>query len=168
MSSLCIGNGLGRGKEWVKESQLVLTSHSTHIAPEGGAEFISSAQSTNTHTHTHTHKGACILLHICTHIRKHTHTHTHKDTDKHASRKRRVSPNWLGYIHKPAQRLWLLHLSAMLSSFDRGLRRSLASYINYVSLEEQYGEEQWNSWDIIETMLGAHATRKSAVPDLRV
>lgn len=35
-----MGGSPGSGRERVKKVQLVLTSHSTHIAPEGGAAFI--------------------------------------------------------------------------------------------------------------------------------
>jgi len=82
VSSLCIGNGLGRGKEWVKESQLVLTSHSTHIAPEGGAAFISSAQSTNTHT----------IVHVCSYTYAHTYVNTHIHTLTHTKTQTNMHP----------------------------------------------------------------------------
>lgn len=35
-----VGNSQGSRRERVKKVQLVLTSHSTHIAPEGAAAFI--------------------------------------------------------------------------------------------------------------------------------
>lgn len=68
------------GKERVKKVQLVLTSHSTHIAPEGGAAFIKPVW---THTHTrvrtqqHTHKYTHIYT--CTELVP-AHTHPHRKT----------------------------------------------------------------------------------------
>lgn len=113
---MCWESPPGTAGKGLKKVQLVLTSHSTHIAPEGGCCIYQA--SLNTHVHT------AMYTQTATHAHAHSHTHTnaqrglvrthlHKDTHKH----RGVSPNWLDHIHKPAQSLSDFFTSQLCSAF---------------------------------------------------
>lgn len=121
-----VGISPGSGRERVKNVQLVLTSHSTHIAPEGGAAFIRPVW---THTctqqwkHKHTQIHICIhlqtdactqLMHLCTHIHTHTFSERHTQTQE-------GEPKLAGlHSRASAEPLWLVHLSAMLCFLLKG------------------------------------------------
>lgn len=106
-----VGSSPESSREWVKKVQLVLTSHSTHIAPEGGAAFIKPVR-----THACTKQLAHIHMHAFAH--KHMHTHAHTNTQEGGAQ-----TGWAAFTSQCRASLTFSPLSYALLSFEKGAQR---------------------------------------------
>lgn len=106
-----MGSSPESSRERVKKVQLVLTSHSTHIAPEGGCCIYQASQNTRMHkaTYTRTHTG---IQHVCIHRQMHTHT-----------QEGGAQTGWAAFTSQCRASLTFSPLSYALLSFEKGALR---------------------------------------------
>lgn len=121
-----VGSSSESSREHVKKVQLVLTSHSTHIAPEGREPHLSS-QSEHTHTqkqltnrHGHTHICIHLQTNACTQF---THICAHTYTEEHTNTGGGAQTGWAAFTSQCRASLTFSPLSYALVSSERGAQR---------------------------------------------